>query len=171
MAPLIGETIAFVIAPGILIAQMRRFGAGSGSLRYPAAAGIVIVLVLGTLSIGNVPASWHLLDLQRHAFRKVTPSSGRAACTRTHDVDVDDVGWLGQHIPVRERFYFRSARPVLGASACIRFLLLPRLQVQTPAEARYLVFWHGATPAQLALLRSRRATLYRRGPHVLARLP
>ena len=173
VAPLIFETIAFALAPWILIALMNRFGVPLGSLGYARAAGIVIVVVLGTLSLGNLAASWHALDIQRSAFRKVTPTAARGACAITHGVDIRALGWLGQHIPVRERFYLQAGRGgVPGAGACIRFLLLPRLQVPAPTEARYLVYWQGVPRGALKFLRARGATVIRLGrSYAIARLP
>jgi hypothetical protein len=173
VAPLIFETIAFALAPWILIALMDRFGVPLGSLGYARVAGIVIVLVLGTLSLGNLAASWHALDLQRSAFRKTTPTAARGACALTHGVDVRAVGWLGQHIPVRERFWLQSGRPgVPGSGTCIRFLLLPRLQVPAPTQAHYLVFWQGVPRGALRFLRSRGATVITRGrSYAIARVP
>jgi hypothetical protein len=173
VAPLVFQTLGFALAPWILIALLNRFGVSLGSLGYARAAGIVIVVVLGALSIGNVAASWHLLDLQRSAFRKTTSTAARGACAITHHVDIKAVGWLGQHIPVRERFYLQAGSPLVpGSGTCIRFLLLPRLQVGSPAQARYLVFWQGVPRGGLKFLRSRGATIIRRGrSYAIARLP
>ena len=172
MAPLIGESLAFALAPWILIWLLRRFGLAPGSLGYASAAGVAVVLILGTLSVGNLPASWHLLDIQRSQFRKTTPTAARGACAITKGIDLGAVGWLGAHIPVRERFYFQSSRPLIGGGTCIRFLLLPRLEVGDPARARYLVFWEGVPRAQLAALRRRGATVFtREGRYAIARLP
>lgn len=172
MASLIGQSVAFALAPWILIWLLRRFGVAPGSLGYAGAAGVAVVLILGTLSVGNVPASWHLLDVQRSTFRKTTSTAARGACATTKSIDVDVVGWLGAHIPVRERFYLQSTRPLIGGGACIRFLLLPRLEVGDPAKARYLVFWQGVPRAQVAALERRGATVWRRGRlYAIARLP
>jgi hypothetical protein len=80
---------------------------------------------------------------------------------------------VASRIPDRERFYFRAGRPLPpNGDLCVRFALLPRIQVRRPSQARFVVFWRGTPASAIAGLRRRGALVERfRRDYAVARLP
>ena len=169
MASLIGQTVGVVLAALLLMALLRRLALALGFGRAAAVAGLVL---LGALGAGAFRESWHALDVQRRTFSHVSSEGGRSRCMITTGIDVHAIELVGREVPSRERYYFQPGYPLGHQGLCIRFLLLPRLQVATPEQTHYLVFWGAPPRAQLEELRRRGAVISRFGfDYAVARVP
>ena len=157
MASLIGQIAAVLVGGCLVLALARR--AGLPEIGLARGVALAVVALLSVLAASNVRESWHGLDLLREHNKDVTPTSARIVCTAV-GVDGDTLAWFGARIPSRERFYFKATDfRADNGPYCIRFLMMPRLQVALPRQARYHVLWNSATPALVAAYRRVGATV------------
>lgn len=169
MARLIAQTLGVVIASGLVYALLQRAGS---RLPFAAAAALTVVALLGVLGVSSARDVWEGLDNQRKLNAAVTPEAGRTSCTAV-GVNREYLEWVAARIPVRAKFYMTSPE-TLGSSAetCIRFLLLPRVQVADLEDVRYVVFWEAVPPDVLAEVKRRGGVVETFGPDLkLARIP
>ena len=139
MVPLIVQIVAVLAATALVRVVLGRLGLELG---LPQTAAIAVLVFLVVSSTINMREQWKRLDIQRDEYRYLDndPVEARSACLAA-GVDGGFLGFVGSRVPVRERFYLESA-PLKGTGEfCVRFLLLPRVQVRDPKDARYLVFW------------------------------
>jgi hypothetical protein len=169
LAPLIAQTLGVGLASCLLYVLAARVGA---SLDPPRAVAVTVVLVLAVLGVAYFRDGWEALAEQRERTEDLSREAARSTCTQV-GVDQHFLNWVAARVPVRERFYMRAHPRLIGqGDICIRFLLLPRLQVSRPEDARYLVFWGRAPEDELAEARRRGAIVetFRRR-HLVARVP
>ena len=164
-----GQLVGVAVAVELLVAGTRRAGLTIG---VPAAAAFAGLLFFAVVGVASLRESWHRLDLQRTSNAHLSAVGARNVCTVTGP-DPDVVAFVVRTIPEHGRFYVPfSPTLVTGGGTCLRFLLLPRLQVPRLADAHYVLFWSGAGEPLLRELRGRGAVVstYRRVYHI-ARLP
>jgi hypothetical protein len=166
---LLGQILAVVAAGFVLRAMLAGRGARLGA---PRAVGLAALLLLTVTSVAAIRESWHALDVQRTAAAHLSPVAGRSECEKVA-IDAPALGWVASRIPVRGRFYLvLPYNPAHTGEICMRFVLLPRLQVPRLAQARYVVFWRSRPPAMVAALRRRGAVIEAYGSQYgVARLP
>jgi hypothetical protein len=167
-------TMAVQLA-GVAVAVALLYVAASRAgleLAVPAAAAFASVLFLAVVAVGKFDQSWHALDVQREQYSNGTPAMGRDICTQT-GADPNVVSWVASHIPTRARFY-EPFTPALvhGGGTCLRFLLLPRLEVARLSQAHYVLFWAMSGEPLISELKRRGATVETyAGQFHIARLP
>jgi hypothetical protein len=165
------QTLAVFLAGCLLFVVLARLATPVGFFRL---AVLAVFLVLAFVGVAAVPASWRDLDEIRARGAGFTAESARARCTE-FGADLGFMSWVAARIPVRERFYMTVAPDLPGfhdSHRCIRFMLLPRLQVARLEDARYVVFWESVPEPLLEEVRRRGGVVetYRRNMR-LARLP
>ena len=169
MASLVGQLVAVLAA--ILLLRVLLAQAGL-ELSLPRSAAIAVLLVLGLLAVGALRNSWHSLDVQREHNAHLTREAARAECVAV-GVDPTALTGVAARIPPRERYFVRLPRPLPNnGELCMRFLLLPRLEVARPEQARYLVLWGSARGSVVGELRRAGATVVTVRPgYAVARQP
>jgi hypothetical protein len=138
---------------GVLLAVAFIFGlARRAGIRVslPSSAAVTAIVFLTVVSTGALRESWHALDLQRSANDHLTADAARSANCTALGVDPAAVKWASGQMGLRARFYLAPG-PALspGADICLRFLLLPRLQVRAMSDAGYVLFWNARMSARL----------------------
>jgi hypothetical protein len=170
MARLVAQTLAMLVASGLVYVLVRRAGV---RLPVPRAAAVAVLAFLAVTTVSTVRDSWQALDGQRKATAAVTASDGRNYCIVDTQLNGKFLAWLAARLPDRAK-YVMSIPDALHPSVdtCIRFLLLPRIQVAHLDDAQYVVLWEHAPGPLLNELARRSAVIetYDRG-HRLARLP
>ena len=127
----------------IVRAVLGRLGVQLDFMRTTALA---VILFLVQPAVVNMRSAWLRLDKQREVNRSLEgrPEAAQAACLAV-GIDGGFISLVGSRIPVRERFYLETESLRGEGELCIRFLLLPRVAVERPEDARYLVFWDPLT--------------------------
>jgi hypothetical protein len=147
VARLVAQTLGVVIASGLVYALVQRAGV---RLPFPRAAAVAAVALLGVLAAAGLRDSWEGLDEQRKQNAGVTAEAGRTSCLAV-GVDRGFLDWVAARIPPRAKFHMSISDEREGnAGTCIGFLLLPRIRVADPDDARYVVFWEHLPAALLA---------------------
>jgi hypothetical protein len=166
---LIGQMVAVAAAALLMRALLERAGMRVG---LPRAAALAVVLLLSVLSLAHLRESWHALDVQRTRYEHFSRERAGFNCAVNNEAN-KALGWIGSKLPTRSRFYLQIPGFLPGnGELCLRFVMLPRLQVPTLAQAQYVVFWKSRPPALVASLRARGATFseFRRN-YAVAKLP
>lgn len=176
MGALAGQIAAVVAGALVLRALLRRTGV---ELPVVQATGTAIVVLLAVVGIGSLRQSVRVLNAQRAANVNPSRDTARRICVYDLHLDTAAVTWAEAQIPPRARYYFdgpisnpQSPPGFTTVDLCLRYVLLPRLQVGTLAEARYVLFWGRMSPAVTAAVRRRHGVLRRLGPgYAVATLP
>ena len=139
MVPLLIQILAVVTLALVVRAVLRRLGVELGFAQITALA---VILFLVQPAVVNMRNAWLRVDKQREANSSLAgrPTAAQAACLGV-GVDPHFLSFLGSRVPVGEKFYMDTESMRGVGEFCIRFLLLPRLEVERPDEARYLGFW------------------------------
>ena len=166
---LLTQVLAVLLATGLLHAVLGRLG-----VRVPAQP-LVLAAVLVFLSIqvvGDFRERWDGLDRLEAGNEGTTAQAGRQVCLSTGP-DPEAVAWAKSRLPPRARFFVPPAPSLVkGGGTCIRFLLLPRLQVRSLERADYVLVWDPPADALLSRLRQQGAVIETfKDRYVLARLP
>jgi hypothetical protein len=139
------QILAVVTLAAVVRVVLRRLGV---ELDFPRTTAIAVLLLLVQPTVVNMRSAWLRLDQQREAGASLRgkPDVATAACLEKAAIDVEFLGFVGSRIPPRERFHLISESLVSRGELCIRFLLLPRVEVERPEQARYIVFWDPPLP-------------------------
>jgi hypothetical protein len=166
---LLAQVLAVVLAGGVLWAVLKRLGA---RLSLPHATAAAVVVFLALQGGGALRERWDGLDRLEGGTANLTSEAGRRACIAT-GIDDDAVNWVASRLPSRARFHVAPAPSlVAGGGTCLRFLLLPRLQVARQRDADYVLIWEPPAEPLTSQLRQQGATIETfEGRYVLARLP
>lgn len=157
-----------LIAGGLVWALLARSGVPLG---VPRAAAIAVTVLLASVSAPTFRDGWQTLNDVRAESRGTSRDAARASCTSVLP-NAEFLEWAAQRVPVRERFYLHAPEVDGVGQLCIRFVVLPRVQVNRPAEARFVVFWGDASRPLLGDLRRRGAIVETFEPgFMVARLP
>lgn len=172
MVSLIGQMVAVAAAALLVRALLERAGV---RMSLPRAGAIAVMLVLSLLAVAHLRESWHALDIQRDRYDHYSRERAGFNCAVNNEAN-KALGWLGSQLPTRSHFYLQIPGFLPGnGELCLRFVLLPRLQVPKLAQAQYVVFWQSEPPALVQSLRARGATFstYARYHHryMVAKLP
>lgn len=156
MVPLGAQVVGVLLAALLVTGLARRAGVRA---TVPAGAVLTALVFLTVLGAGSLREGWRDLDRQRADNDHLSADAARQEnCVRL-GVDPAAVAWVSGRMPQRARFYLApgsSLNP--GADICLRFLLLPRLQVNGVAEADHVLFWNArARSGLLSDLRGRGA--------------
>lgn len=142
--------LAVVTVALVVRAVLSRLGVELGFAQITALA---VILFLPQPAVVNMRSAWLRVDKQReaNASLKDQPTAASAACLGV-GVDGQFLSFLGSRIPVGEKFYMDTESMRGSGEYCIRFLLLPRIEVERPDQARYLVFWdpYSREPIEMA---------------------
>ena len=115
-------------------------------LDFATTTALAVLLFLVQPTVVNMRSAWLRLDQQReaNAYLHGNPDAAKAGCLAKATVDTGFLGFVGSRVPPREAFHFDSGSMSSRDELCIRLLLLPRVEVEAPERARYLVFWDAA---------------------------
>jgi hypothetical protein len=169
MVQVVTQTLAILAGGALVHALLRRLGA---DLRFAQSLAVAALVFLAVLSGWFLRDRWNFLDDQRGRYAGLSPRAASATCAAI-GVDGGVLAFVGSAIPVGERFYMERGGRVAGNSdICIRFLLLPRVQVASPDQARYLVHWEAESRAAFDQAVARGGTVIRRDrKHFVVRKP
>jgi hypothetical protein len=165
---LLAQVLAVLLAAAVLFAVLHRMGARV-PLQRAAAVGVLAFLTIQ--AGGALRERWDGLNRLEAGHERLSAKQGREACLGT-GADGEAVAWAAARMPKRARFVLPPAPSlVAGPGTCIRFLLLPRLQVASEREADYVLIWE-PNAALATRLREGGAVLETfKDRYVLARLP
>lgn len=139
MVPLLIQSLAVVTLALVVRAVLSRLGV---QLDFVQTTAVAVILFLVQPAIVNMRSAWLRLDQQREVNSSLDgrPTAAQAACLAV-GIEGEFLSLVGSRIPVRERFYMSTDSLRGEGELCVRFLLLPRVAVERPEDARYLVFW------------------------------
>lgn len=169
MVPLLIQLLAVLAGLLIVHALIRRAGV---ELNLPQAGAIALLAFFTLVGVSNLRNEWKVLDEQRERLADVGPEAARAVCTGV-GIDGQFLQFVGNKIPVRERFYMEVPVRLSGAGdICMRMLLLPRLQVNDPKSVRYLVFYENLRKDVLEPAKRRGGVVLEHDKaHIVVRVP
>jgi hypothetical protein len=167
--PLAGQLVGVLLGSALLYVAAQRAG-----LRVPYSRAVAVgaLVFLAIVTMTTLRESWRGLDHLRLTTATNTQASGKGTCLATGP-DPAAVAWLARNMPRRARFFVQPS-PILvaGGGTCIRFLLLPRLEVGSPDKADYVLFWRIPTEPLMSQLVRKGGTVKSLGrDYHLVRLP
>jgi hypothetical protein len=139
VVPLLIQMLAVVTLALVVRAVLGRLGV---RLDFVSTTALAVLLFLVQPAVVNMRTAWLRADKQREVNRSLDgrPEAAKAACLAV-GIEGEFLSLVGSRIPVRERFYMDSDSLRGEGEFCVRFLLLPRVEVEKPEDARYIVFW------------------------------
>ncbi len=139
MVPTLIQILAVVALAAVVRVVLARLGV---KLDFATTTAIAVLFFIVQPATVNMRSAWLRLDKQREVNRSLhgRPAAAQATCLAV-GIDGEFLSLVGSRIPVRERFYMDTGSLRGEGEFCVRFLLLPRVEVERPEDARYLVFW------------------------------